>query len=95
MSQDKAGHCLGKVQGWTSSFTAALKPIWTSAVTQLLLLFCPKVRQDQAVAEGDHKCAVCIMHEPDCWQLHYQPTSAGKALFRVTHIADFISEWVI
>lgn len=51
-----------------------------AVVTVPLLLFCPKVRPDQAVTEGDHERAVCVVHEPNCGEFHHQPAAAGKAL---------------
>lgn len=65
------------------------------AVTVPLLLFCPKVRQDQAVAEGDHECAVRVVHEPHCREFHHQPSSAGKALRNGRHVTGFIFVWII
>lgn len=67
-----------KHRAWASS--AALKPTQTSCSP--CCLFCPQVRQDQAVTEGDHKCAVCVVHEPNSGELHHQPTPAGRAWSR-------------
>lgn len=65
------------------------------AVTMPLLLFRPKVRQDQAVTEGDHECAVRVVHEPHCGEFHHQPSSAGKALCNGRHVTGFIFVWNI
>lgn len=93
----KPGPCLGKMQNLTQlKTTGHCQPMdmcraVQAVVTVPLLLFCPKVRQDQAVTEGDQERAVRVMHESNCGEFHHQPASAGKALRNSRHILGWIT----